>query len=157
MKRNPLYLAYALIFVIGATLLGVNWRLNHPPLSAADREFRHAVAGADRVIIRQKKPVGFVARGAPMQTLDARQTQALLETLRFIGASSQLNAVSLAPLELTFARQGQSPARFELYQTPTSSELENLEKPYQTYKVHPRFEKPLREFLNEVAPTRIQP
>ena len=52
MKRKSLVLCFALLCV-GAALWGVNYRLNHPPLSKADREFRALVAGADKTLAYQ--------------------------------------------------------------------------------------------------------
>ncbi len=156
MKRQVL-VALVSIAVIGAALWGVNWRLDHPPLSDADRDFRARVAGADGVIVRHKKPVGFVARGAPLQILDAAQTRDLIESLRFARTDSRLNVISLSPLELTFERHNKPLTRFELWQTPTATELQHLEPPYQIYQLHPRFEKPLRRVLSEVLPQHIRP
>ena len=148
MKRRPLALALALMFVVSAALLGANYWLNHPPLSSADGEFRARIKGASGTVIRQKKPVGFVARRAPLHVLDAAQTRELIENLRFVSSATQLNVSALSPLELTFERDGQPLARFELYQAENASELETLEKPYRVYRLHPRFHKSLRRMLN---------
>ena len=156
MKRK-LVLAVVLLLSVGALVWGVNYRLNHPALTPADRQFRARVAGADSAVIRQKKPVGFVKRAAPLAVLDAAQTRALIETLRFVNANSQLDIVSLSPLELTFLRAGQPLARFELYQSDHSSELESLEKPYQVFQLHPRFDKPLRRLLRAALPAPTKP
>ena len=150
MKRQPILFASALMCILGAALWGVNYRLQHPPLTAADREFRALVSGADGVTIRQKKPVGFVARGAPFRVLDAAQTRRLIDNLRFTGADENLNVASLSPLELTFARAGQPRARLELYQSQNAGALETLQKPYRVFHLHPRFAKSLRRMLNEL-------
>ena len=149
MKRQPLILSVALLFVVSAALWGANYRLDHPPVSPADIEFRARVGGANGTVIRQKKPVGFVARRAPLRVLDAAQTRALIETLRLSSPATQLSVAALSPLELTFERDGQPLARFELYQASEASELETLEKPYRVYRLHPRFHKSLRQMLNQ--------
>ena len=80
MKRKPILLAIALLLVVGAALWGVNYRLDHPPLTDADKEFRALVAGADRTVIAyypssQSKPVRV--------TLSNIQTAQFIETFRF--------------------------------------------------------------------------
>ena len=157
MRSKPIFFAGTLLIILSAALWGVNYRLNHLPLTAADKQFRSRVAGADSVVIRARKPVGFVARGAPRQVLNAEQTQNLIESLRFTRAETQRGVMALSPLELTFVRAGQNLARFELYRAEGKSELETLEKPYQVYRLHPRFEKPLSRALGETSTQEKSP
>lgn len=48
MKKRALWWLLP-VLVLGAILWGVNWRLDHPPLSKIDFKFRAAVAGADEL------------------------------------------------------------------------------------------------------------
>ena len=54
MKRKPIIIAFALLLIVGAALWGVNYRLDHPPLSYTDKELRATIAGFDEVEIYEE-------------------------------------------------------------------------------------------------------
>lgn len=167
MKRKPLVFAFALIIVLVAALLGVNWRLNHPPLSDADKEFRALVVDADSVHVSQfscQKQMACAASGTiNYPTLNAVQTRELIELLRFTRDDKNLPApnwsVPSVTLDLSFRRENHILGGYVLNQTPRQSGLiyASSSRVFSSYQLHPRFEKSLREFLDEVAPARIRP
>lgn len=177
MKRKPLLSAIALLLVLGAALLGVNWRLNNPPLSDADRKFRALVAGADSVQMSQEscqlKPACLKNNWVTYDPIDAAQTRELVRTIRIVGSETvPIGAQwkSYARLNLSFKRRGKEVAYLAILQDKKSSLLATPSKPFQlstggvwqnfvspTYRIHPRSERPLRQFLDQIAPQRIQP
>jgi len=159
MKRRPFLLAFALWFLIGAALWGVNWRLDHPPLSDADKEFRALVAGADETrVVRftheQKTIITHIS--SIHTTLNAIQTHELIESLRFVDSTAAPTYPSRGSIRLEFSRHGKALSWFDLTQTSTSSQLQCYAPPH-LYNLNPRFEKPLRRTLDQVLPQRLRP
>lgn len=166
----------ALLIVVSAALGGVNYRLNHPPLSDADQQFRALIAGADSVAASQgscQQPECSANAVIAYKPLDAAQTRHLIELLRFVDTAPDnfgKETATGAGLILTFGRDGQELTYFNLGQTLVSSELSSDTKPLYfstgadgnrvqvpSFQLHPRFEKPLRAYLDEVWPERIKP
>ena len=91
MKRQPLIFALALLLVVGAALWGVNYRLDYPPLTNADKEFRAFVAGADSVEITSmtctRNACSPSAPSSQPQILNAQQTRELIQTVHFIDSA----------------------------------------------------------------------
>lgn len=174
MKRKPIILALAPLLVVGAALWGVNYRLDHPPLTKADREFRALVAGADSLEVRQ-----LICLQANCSTYDhfkfrplnAVQARGLVEQLRLVDSSLARSGIPSDRFHLRFLRRDKVLARFVLYQTISSSQLSTRvdDKPpnamnvtmnvtYSNHNLNPRFEKSLRRYLkNQVLPQRIRP
>lgn len=165
MKRKPLLFALALFVFIGAGVWGVNWRLDHPPLSAADKEFRALVASADRVEVSQQgcqSPNCGEQWTIKYKPSNAAQSLELIEKLRFTDDRRiPFNAVApgTVALDFTFQRKGADLIRYTLWETPHSFSLVHIIPSIvdSSYQLHPRFEKPLRRFLDQVAPQRIKP
>ena len=166
MKRQPLIFAFALLFVVSAALWGVNWRLNHPPLSVADKEFRAAVSGADNVGVSQfscQKQLACDASGTiHYLSLNAAQTRELIERLRFTNDQSipfNANEPGTVTLDLVFRSKQRELMRYTLRETPHSIDVVHVIPSVidACYRLHPRFEKSLRQFLDQIAPQRLQP
>ena len=168
MKRK-LFAALTSVALIGAALWGVNYRLDHPPLSQADKEFRALVAGADRVEVREYRPRdSFVVHPA----LNVTQARELAEQLRLLDAiSSPLPTSSRSIIDLTFWKHNQRIADFSLDQTSRSSWLivrtpgplsrrdrsVSMSSAYAIYDLHPRFNKRLNRVLDAYLPQRVRP
>ena len=91
MKRKPLIIAIALLLVVGAALWGVNYRLDHPPLTKADKEFRAMVAGANRVeitsmICNRNSCRPDNSKSLP-QILNAQQARELVDLTYFLDST----------------------------------------------------------------------
>lgn len=160
MKRKPLILAFALIFVISAALWGVNYRLNNPPLSDEDKQFRALVGTADRVGIYQWSCImGGCANNSlvQIQMLNPTQTGELLDNLRFVDLVPYMTATETVFLELHFWRRGKTLGALTIYQDKSSTWVKPRAPSSRFYKLHPVYEKRLRRYLNEIAPKRIQP
>ena len=153
MKCPPLWLSCALIVVLGAALWGVNWRLDHPPLSKSDREFRALVAGANSVHIYRNNFVlnpGIGLQPTTFYALGNAQTRQLLSKLRFSDES-----VLGAPIEsfvMEFRRGGKTVCYARLSQKPAATTLLTMNKGGQMreYKLQPRFAKRLESHLNQL-------
>ena len=166
MKRKPLILVTALIFIVGAALCGVNYRLNNPPLSDADVEFRALVAGANNVQVSQfscQNQMACAASGTlNYPTLNAAQTRELIERLRFTNDQTipfNANEPGTVTLDLVFRNHQRELMRYTLRETPRSIDLVHVIPSVidACYRLHPRFGKPLRQFLDQIAPKRIRP
>ena len=164
MKRKPFLFALALLLVIGAALWGVNYRLDHPPLSQADKEFRALVAGADSVEVGQTscspQQACFNVNWRSYGTLNADYTREIISLIRLKDAP-QNEVLEGRPvyLRLTFAHEDKPLLSCELGQSSTFSQLflESGEGFVYSYSLHPRFEKPLRRALDAYLPQRIRP
>ena len=159
MKRK-LTFAIALLFIVGAALWGVNYRLDNPPLTKADKEFRALVAGADNVEIKtsvcQLPNCTRFARDE-YRTLNADQTRELIESVRLIDrtpeqfSQNQLVSVSI----LTFKHQQKELLpEFGLNRMASWNEFHSGSGPY---AVHPRFNKRLNRVLDAHLPQLIRP
>ena len=151
MKRQPLIFALALPFVVGAALWGVNYRLDHPPLTKADKEFRSLVAGANGVTIEQMTPLHREI------ILNTEQTQELIQMLRFsdipveINSESPLYALNVTIITLNFRNNTKDLAQFGLFQTSKSSNFSSSSAPGdELYNLYPRSEKKLRRYLDRI-------
>ena len=171
MKRKPLILSAALLFVVSAALWGANYRLNHPPLTKSDKEFRALVAGADSVegsqFNCQKQSACAGAADVTYKPLNTTQTHELLEQIRLLDgdAQSQMKRQGIIYLNLTFSRKGKILYNVILNQSLKASELQwsGAEKtvispvPFYFYKINPRFNKRLNRALDAYLPQRIRP
>ena len=160
MKRQPLILAIALPLVIGAALWGVNYRLDHPPLTQADKEFRALVAGANSVEIKtsvcQLPNCTRFARDE-YRTLNASQTRELIESIRLIGRTpeqfSQNRLVSVSIFTFKHQKKELLP-EFALHRMASWNEFHSGSGPY---AVNPRFNKRLNRALDAYLPQRLRP
>ena len=177
MNRKFPVIAVALGCVVGAALWNVNARLDHPPLSKADRAFAASVAGADSVVASQWSCQGACSANALVKypPLGAAQTRRLIANLRFLDAAPDAVITSAGvagvTLDLSFRRAGREVARYTLCQTRAHSEVRDISPPMRfstgkTWKpfyfgfpcpLHPRFENPLRRALDEFWPHRVGP
>ena len=167
MKRKPLILAIALLLVVGAALWGVNYRLDHPPLTKADKEFRALVAGADSTeILYEKCCLGDSRSDGTIQfkNLDANQTTKFTENLRFFDDSSPAIFIGVG-MHIRFFRQGKELSLFELNQISTLDNFSHLVEDkqqfapsvHQIFYLNPRFHKRLNRALDAYLPQRIRP
>ena len=157
MKFSRPLLAFTLLIFVGAALWGANWRLDHPPFSAADKRFRALVAGAGKVEIGRMSWPPTIGIGNPNRTLDAAQTRALIERLRFVEVFPSVGtplSKGIVLWSLKFRRAPGKAVYFTLAQTPQHSVLTQINSAgaIAGYKLHPRFEKPLRAYLEKVGP-----
>ena len=90
MKRRSRLLLGALIVSMSAALWGINYRLNHPPLSKSDKEFRALVTDTARVQVWQWdcQPLNSCRRGSAVYhpNWDGAQAQNFARQLRFTDA-----------------------------------------------------------------------
>ena len=167
MKRKPIILAFALLLVVGAALWGVNYRLNHPPLTQADKEFRALVAGADGVEILYEKCCLGESRSdgtIQFQNLNAHQTRDFIESLRFLDDSPRINIIGFG-MHIRFFRQSSELALIQLNQNLKSSNFSHLVEDKQQsapsvrqiFYLNPRFNKRLNRALDAYLPQRIRP
>ena len=180
MKRKPIFFALSLLIVVGAALWGFNYWLNHPPLSAADREFHSLVADAVSVNASQGScQTGECLKNAIIsyKPFDAEQTRELIEQLRFVdSAPATTNRTTTmgisTELTLAFRNAKGEFLFFTLYQTPQESALiQPTISPNQhwgsqwgaqraqlsPYYISPRFNKRLNRTLDAYLPQRIRP
>lgn len=159
MKRKPLLLALALILIVSAALWGVNYRLDHPPLSEADKEFRALVAGASQIqlmrLASHPRTTGFLLT-TDVKLLSSEQSQQFMGNLRLVDASA-MPIKPLATTKLTFLREDKVVSRFLWLEASEESQLQRLDEPFNLYQLNPRFEKPLRRTLDAYLPQRIRP
>ncbi len=119
MKRKPITLALALMLIVSAALWGINYRLDHPPLSDADIEFRELVAGADKVEFIEWRPTFSSGDSvAYIRYLNVAQTRELMERLRLLPISPARIGAYQEVVGLTFYRGNQELGRFRIGQTP---------------------------------------
>ena len=159
MKRKPIVLAGALLFILSAALWGVNWRLDNPPLTKADKDFRAAVAGANAVRLEQNDTLHPVAGQTPMSvdvTLDADQTRELISILHFSRVFQIFGQGPPIRMRLVFLRQNQKDVVFSLEEHVSSVQLTGRAVLAPAYGLAPRSAKHVRRFLDEVAPKRLQ-
>ena len=176
MKHKHLRFSLALMLVVGAALWGVNWRLDHPPLTKADKEFRALVAGADSVQATQTscqlQPLSTCTnnRWIIYPPLNASQTRELTGVIRFsqyadppVGTAWESRYVRL---NLQFKRHGKELAYLAILQDdktgllvtcfePELASLNGFAAP--TYQINPRFNKRLNRALDAYLPQRVRP
>ena len=164
MKRKPLIFAIALLFVVGATLWGVNYRLDHPPLTKADREFRALVAGADSVKASQASCQNASCPNGPKQVefgpLNAQQTREIIDNIRLLDGEITPSYKKTVFINLTFLKEGEERYNVVLLQESDSTEIIKTwnDKPGRPrYKLNPRFNKRLNRALDAYLPQRIRP
>ena len=172
MKRKPLVLAIALLLVVGAALWGINYRLDHPPLTKADKEFRALVSGADKVEITRMKTQSFGAKGRldhmELEQLNVSQTRELVEKLRFVDMDEN-TSVSTSPMRTRKTRFIFFHREHKLIEVSLESEEGNnficAHANYNpsgknfplNYKLNPRANKSLNRALDAYLPQRIRP
>ena len=161
MKRKPIIPAIALLLVVGAALWGVNYRLDHSPLTQADKEFRALVAGADSAVIAYYSSIGSKAVRV---TLNSAQVRHLLEQLRFSKDMSSSGATlgRNGYYHFRFLRQGKALLFCEFWQNTGGSKLYQVEPRssnagFEIFKVNPRFEKRLNRALDAYLRQRNRP
>lgn len=169
MKRKPILLALALLLVVGAALRSVNYRLDHPPLTKADKEFRALVAGADSMRATQAS-----CQNAPCAAsvelkfgpLNAEQTRDVISKIRLLDQEVSSSQELPVYINLMFYKNGKSLYNIVLFQTPSSSEIEKTWNGYEGNKyifptvyqrLNPRFNKRLNRTLDAYLPQRIRP
>ena len=170
MKRKPLILSIALLLIVGAALWGVKYRINHPPLSSADEKFRAMVAGADSVQLYQYGcPPRSICAGLGFlkyDLLNIEQTHQLIENLRFQDGVSNKPDAWDEGVTLEFKRQGKTLAFFIVMKEVNVERIYGITRqarPYDhfapslTCELRPNFEKPLRNYLDQLNPQRIPP
>ncbi len=170
MKRKPLILALTLLLVVGAALWGVNYRLDHPPLTKADKEFRALVAGADSMKATQARCQNSSCVGdeqLKFGPLDAEQTRDVIDKIRVFDkeVSPSQNQKSIF-INLSFYKKGRYLYGIILFQNATSSEIVkqvrgkngySFPSPPMNYKLNPRFNKRLNRVLDAYLPQRVRP
>ena len=160
MRSKSTFFAGALLIILGAALWGVNWRLDNPPLTKADKDFRASVAGADAVRLEQKDFSRSVAGQTPLSvdvTLDAEQTRELISLLQFSRVSQTFGQGRPLRMRLVFLRQNQKDVVFSLEEHVGSMQLTGRAVLAPAYGLSPRSAKHVRRFLDEVAPKRLHP
>ena len=170
MKRKPLILSIALLFVVGAALWGVNYRLDHPPLTKADKELRALLAGADSMRASQASCQNAPCLGGSKRVefgpLNAQQTREIINNIRLLDKEISPSQVKPAFINLLFFKNGKSIHNVILFQEPNSTEViknwdgkkGNQNQFLQThYKLNPRFNKQLNRVLDAYLPQRIRP
>ena len=184
MKRQPLILCLALLIIVGAALWGVNYRLDHPPLSQVDKEFRAALAGADNAEINQynARPVKGQKSVVTTCVLDAAQTRELL--IEHIRLGKPQKGISITPtvfLRIIFKRGEKQLASIQVNQTARQTEVlvpknfwtsASAQRSFFTvrswgktlnltvltvHQLHPRSEKRLNRALDAYLPQRVRP
>lgn len=161
MKRKQLILAIALLLVVGAALWGVNYRLDHPPLTQADKEFRALVAGADSIEASQQIVDSPIISLIPLKVLNS-ETRELLENMRFVKVESLIGLPKYGvDLDLEFRSKGKT-------QHCTLSQLSDPQGNVLTcgsqdeinsrmFELNPRFNKSLNRALDAYLPQRVRP
>ena len=172
MKRKPLLFAIALLLVVGAALWGVNYRLDHPPLTKADEEFRTLVAGADNVQVFQYNDIIPPPRSTfwnPPEhfekPLNFNQTRELIDKIRLTSNEAEHNFcldTSSNTFVFDFQRQNKEllsltvwlpdkshPKGIALIRLPSSDSS--------AFTLNPRFNKRLNRALDAYLPQRIRP
>ena len=160
MKRKPLLLAIALLLIVGAALWGVNYRLDHPPLTGADKEFRALVAGADSVEASQYScqrracATNYAIRFDP---LNVTQTRHIIEELRFVSKipTTTMDSSQATMLKLEFRKGDKAVVRCTLWQSPNLNEMSTMQ--HASYRLNPRANKRLNRVLDAYLPQRIRP
>ena len=157
MKRKPLIFALALLLVVGAALWGVNYRLDHPPLTKADKEFRALVAGADRMEL-------WRSHSSSKSTLDSTELNELVRQYRL---SQRVTFPGIAPPSFGKSLLGHSSLLFWqqdkpiiwafIYHTSKGSIIHVLNPHEGFYQVNPRFNKRLNRALDAYLPQRVRP
>ncbi len=172
MNRPSLPLAFSSTAALGAALWAINYRLHHPSLSAADRQFRALVVGADSVQFFQRshRDMRQKAIAIAYPPLNFEQTLRLIEQIRLLDEKSRFGtdatlADKIDQFELVFSRKGEKLNSIGLGLIPNESAISwsyLTAPPRQVHytmpnrKLHPRFEKPLRQLLDEFLPNRLQ-
>ena len=172
MNSSYLSLAFSSTAALGAALWPFNYRLHHPPLSAADRQFRALVVGADSVQFfqRRHRDTRQEATTIAYPPLNFEQTMRLIEQIRLLDEKSrfQTDATLVGKIdqfELVFSRKGEKLNSIGLSLIQNESAISwsyPTAPPRQARytlpirKLHPRFEKPLRQLLDEFLPNRLQ-
>lgn len=91
--------------VLGGALWGVNWRLDHPPLTQADLAFSRLIQGADEVKVSE----GF---GDAQATFTGERLMMLLNQMRF---DNDGGVISLGDFYvINFRKQGRSLCSLEI-------------------------------------------
>ena len=160
MKRKPLLFAIALLFSVGAALWGVNYRLDHPPLTKADKEFRALVADVDGMRVSQlsfKSPTQY--KTIQLGQLNGLQTREFIGQIRLVDSSVDLGKVKGITLNFLLNRQGRELDNLNIVQNPNSTQIfvADSNSTWHGYQVNPRFNKRLNRALNAYLPQRVRP
>ena len=169
MKHKPILFAIALLFVVGAALWGVNYRLDHPPippLTASDKEFQERIEGANKVYASQWscQTMGcFGGEEIKYPALNQEQTQQFVDCLRFADEKvpTQFLGVGSTQIQLEFWRNGQRVETYTIWEKPTRdvhsiAVVKGHPNP-RYYLLAPRFVRPLNRALDAYLPQRIRP
>ena len=167
MKRQPIIVAVALLLVVGAALWGVNYRLDHPPMTKADKEFRALVAGADSLQVSQascQDSACIKKRIIKYNPFNAAQTRELIEQLQFLDVSpSEENSLEVlgnsqkcVVLRLDFSDSDGISTHMALFQTSKLGKIVGGPQD-KTYYLNPRFNKRLNRVLDAYLPQRVRP
>ncbi len=162
MKRQPLIFALALLLIVSAALWGVNYRLDHPPLTQADKEFRALVAGFNSVEIGAPQDSITPPPLRGVASLNSTQTRAFVERIRFVDDPVKpVPRGNLTMLRLTFSRHDGLESQHYLFQSPSGSflveEVELLKNPVKGHQLNPRSNKRLNGVLDAYLPQRVRP
>ena len=160
MKRKPIIFAVALLLVVGASLWGVNYRLNNPPLNSEDARFLAAIQGADRVEAWQAScdKSGCLKPKLTTTRLNAAQTRELVRHLRFIESDGIGQITGKHPYyeaNFTFLHGSHKLLQTTLASSGGHSFFYASTPASKNYKLNPRFEKSLQNYLSRVLPPRV--
>ena len=169
--RRKFIFAIALLLVVGAALWGVNYRLDHPPLTQADKEFRALVAGADSMKATQascQNSASACANSTELKfgPLNAEQTREIIGNIRPIGQEVSSSETPPIFINLMFYKNGKSLYNVVLFQSSKSSAVEKTWDGYKSnkyifptayYQLNPRFNKRLNRTLDAYLPQRVRP
>ena len=158
------------MLVVGAALWSVNYRLDHPPLSAADKELRALLAGADSMKASQASCQNAPCSGGPKRVefgpLNAQQTSEIISNIRLLDEEVDPSQTQPVFINLLFFKNGKSIYNVILFQTSSSSEIiktwdgkkgdQDIFPPVH-YRLNPRFNKRLNRALDAYLPQRLRP
>lgn len=155
---------FALAIIAGAALWGVNYRLNNPPLSATDQQFRALVAGTDALEfsyhpISRTAWMGFGKKAGTLArfSLNPAQTREFIERIRF--SQDVPNVPNRGYWEMTevIVQSGNKQGdRFILREYKDKIFVQH-KKIGGDVALTPRSAKRLKQYLNQIAPQRMQP
>jgi len=149
---------FLLPLLLGGALWGVNWRLDHPPLSRSDRELATSFDLAQTAdVFQQSCQQQACAANAyrKIGSLSALQTQRLRELLRVQNGSFGMYGAGTV-LDIRLINKRRAVDLIQLCQTGQRTVV--WDSMYRcSWYLHPRFEGRLRSFLDANLPQRLQP
>ena len=167
MKRKPLVLAFALLLVVGVVLWGVNYRLDHPPMTRADKEFRAMVAGADNLEL-------WEGANPSHSIMNSTELAKFIENIRFSESlvpagifppGSGVHPKDIRVYSLLFSSRDYPLASCMIFQTKKeivfggipASISQNSISSERNYYLNPRFNRRLNRALDAYLPQRVRP